>query len=87
LDADHRVVGIYTDGDLRRTLDRQLDLRATQVAQVMTPRPKITAPGVLAAEALQLMERNKINGLLVTDEQNRLIGALNMHDLLRARVL
>lgn len=87
LDADHRVVGIYTDGDLRRTLDRQLDLRATQVAQVMTPRPKITAPGVLAAEALQLMERNKINGLLVTDEQHRLIGALNMHDLLRARVL
>ena len=87
LDADHRVVGIYTDGDLRRTLDRQLDLRATQVAQVMTPRPKITAPGDLAAEALQLMERNKINGLLVTDEQNRLIGALNMHDLLRARVL
>ena len=87
IDSQQRVRGIFTDGDLRRTLDRGIDIRTTPVDKVMTPNCKTVAPGLLAAEALQLMEASKINGLLVLDEEQRLIGALNMHDLLRARVM
>jgi len=87
VDDDDRIVGIYTDGDLRRTLDRGVDIRHCTVADVMT-RGCITArPDRLAAEALQVMEENKINGLLVVDEDQKLVGALNMHDLLRAGVM
>jgi len=87
VDADQRVTGIFTDGDLRRALDRGIDLRSVQVAQVMIPAPVTVAADLLAAEALALMENRKINALLVTDPGGRLIGALNMHDLLRARVM
>ncbi len=87
LHADRRVKGIYTDGDLRRSLDQDIDLSHTLVDQLMTPDCKTVHPELLAAEALQFMEANKINGLLVVDEEQRLIGALNMHDLLRARVI
>jgi arabinose-5-phosphate isomerase len=80
------LVGVYTDGDLRRTLDRDLDLRTTLVSAVMTPNPATIEASRLAAEAVQVMESRRINGLLVQD-QGRLIGALNMHDLLRARVV
>ncbi len=85
-DADH-IVGIYTDGDLRRTLDQGVDVHHCLIKDVMTTQGITAAPDRLAAEALQLMETNQINALLVTDDEQRLIGALNMHDLLRAGVV
>jgi arabinose-5-phosphate isomerase len=87
VDASDRVRGIFTDGDLRRTLDRSLDLRSTPVSHVMTRNCVTVGAEILAAEALQLMEKQKINGLLVVDGAGHLIGAMNMHDLLRARVV
>ena len=87
VDADDKIVGIFTDGDLRRTLDLDIDLQNSAVTQVMTRGGISIGSNKLAAEALKLMEDNKISGLLVVDETNRLIGALNMHDLLRAGVV
>ena len=87
VDDANRVLGIYTDGDLRRTLDRKIDLQQTHIDQVMTKNCKTVDAHDLAAEVLKLMEDHKINGALVTDKDNRLIGALNMHDLLRAGVM
>jgi len=87
VDSKHRPVGIFTDGDLRRCLDRGVDVRAAKVAEVMVPGGKRIAPDRLAAEALNLMEEKKINALLVVDSDQRLCGALNMHDLLRAGVV
>lgn len=87
IDTAQHVLGIYTDGDLRRTLDCGLDIRTLIIDEVMT-KPCHTVNGkILAAQALQLMETNKINGLLVIDDNQCLIGALNMHDLLRAKVV
>jgi arabinose-5-phosphate isomerase len=87
VDGDARVVGIFTDGDLRRALDRNLDVRATTMAEVMTRNPRSIAAGELAAEAVLMMEKHSVNGLLVLDEAGRLVGALNVHDLLRAGVM
>ncbi len=86
-DADNRAVGIFTDGDLRRTLDRGLDIHTSPVAEAMTPGGVSIRPERLAAEALKVMEENKINALLVTDQDGHLEGVLNMHDLLRAGVV
>ncbi|QGT78640.1 KpsF/GutQ family sugar-phosphate isomerase [Guyparkeria halophila] len=84
-EGDH-LLGLFTDGDLRRLLDRHdVDLDCP-IEKVMTPDPRTCPANVLAAEAMAMMERDKINGLLVVDEQKRLVGALNMHDLLRAGV-
>ena len=86
--ADGRLLGLYTDGDLRRSLDDEaVDLRTTRIADVMTSKPRTINQGALAVEAAQLMETHKISGLLVVDAENRLVGALNIHDLLRARVV
>lgn len=82
-----QLVGIFTDGDLRRCFADKIDLHNTRVADVMTPGGIRIGAGCLAAEALQLMEQKKINALLVTDENDQLLGALNMHDLLRAGVV
>jgi len=87
LDDARRVVGIFTDGDLRRALEKGHDFERTPVAAVMTRHPRVIAPEKLAAEAVEVMERNKINQLLVVDEAGRLVGALNMHDLFRAKVI
>jgi len=87
IDREERVAGIYTDGDLRRTLDDPVDIRITPVESVMTPEPVTIGAEILAAEALRIMEQRKINSLLVVDEAGRLTGALNMHDLLRAGVV
>ncbi|KAA0874061.1 KpsF/GutQ family sugar-phosphate isomerase [Nitrincola tapanii] len=87
VDRDNRLVGIFTDGDLRRTLDQNLDLKQTAIAEVMTRGGATIASGALAAEALELMQSRKINALLVTDAQQQLVGALNMHDLLKAGVI
>jgi arabinose-5-phosphate isomerase len=87
LDNDGRVEGIFTDGDLRRTLDKPLDLRTTPVSQVMSANPHTIRAERLAAEAVKLMEDHRISQILVVDEDRRLIGALNMHDLFQAKVI
>jgi arabinose-5-phosphate isomerase len=87
LGAGGEVRGIFTDGDLRRALDKVLNFENTRVSEVMTAGPRTIRPEALAVEAVQLMERHKVNQLLVVDERGRLVGALNMHDLFRAKVL
>lgn len=87
VDGQNRVVGIYTDGDLRRTLENEIDFRKTPVASIMTQAPRTIASYRLAAEAVQIMEQFRISQLLVVDEASKLVGALNMHDLLRAKVI
>jgi len=82
-----RVVGIFTDGDLRRALEKGGDLRAMGVGKLMTPNPRVVRPDQLAAEAADIMEQHKISQLLVVDADQRLVGALNMHDLMRAKVI
>ncbi len=82
-----RVLGVFTDGDLRRTLDRRIDVHTVTVAEVMTRHCRTVQPGILAAEALRLMETYKINALPVVDADDKLLGVLNMHDLLRAGVM
>lgn len=86
-DQQGRLAGIFTDGDLRRTLDQNLDIRTSSISRVMTPHCKTVSQGALAAEALKIMEDAKINGLFVVDPQGKPVGALNMHDLLRAGVV
>lgn len=87
IDAQGRLTGVYTDGDLRRTLKQPIDIHQLKVSAVMTRDCKTVVPDMLAAEALQMMQERKINGLLVVDNQQRLVGAFNMHDLLRAGVM
>ena len=88
VDVDSRLLGMYTDGDLRRSLDdTKIDLRHTAIAVVMTRSPRTIDAVALAVEAAQLMETHKINALLVVDGDQRVVGALNIHDLLRARVV
>jgi arabinose-5-phosphate isomerase len=86
VDDSMRVLGVFTDGDLRRALDRSADLRATRMDQVMTAKPKFVLPSMLAAEAVHLMETHRITSLIVLDAARNLVGALNVHDLLRAGV-
>ena len=87
LDADGRIAGVFTDGDLRRALERVDDFKAARVADVMTPHPATIGGDALAAEAVRIMEVRKINQLLVADPDGHLIGALNMHDLFHAKVV
>ncbi len=87
VDTQNHVLGIYTDGDLRRTLEKRLDISTTPVREVMSAHPRCITPEALAAEAVQLMEQYNINQMLVVDKQNILVGALNMHDLLHAKVI
>lgn len=87
VDDDGRVAGIFTDGDLRRVFERDHDIRAACMSEVMTANCKTVERDMLAAEALRIMQDHKINALLVVDGDRRLMGVLNMHDLLRARVL
>ena len=84
---DGRLAGIFTDGDLRRTLDRNIDVRQTIIEDVMTANGKTARAEMLAAEALKIMEDHKISSLVVIDDNDMPIGALNMHDLLRAGVM
>lgn len=86
-DKQKRLAGVFTDGDLRRTLSRGVDVYRAGIVEVMTRNPKTTRADRLAAETVQVMRSLKINGLFVVDENNRVQGALNMHDLLRAGVV
>lgn len=87
LEEDGRLAGIFTDGDLRRTLDKGIDVRQALIDDVMTPHGRTARAEMLAAEALKIMEDHKINALVVVDDQDSPVGALNMHDLLRAGVM
>jgi arabinose-5-phosphate isomerase len=87
LEADGRLAGVFTDGDLRRTLDRTIDIRTATIDAVMTPHGKTARPEMLAAEALKIMEDHKIGALVVVNSDDHPVGALNMHDLLRAGVM
>lgn len=83
VDDQNKILGVYTDGDLRRTLDAGSDIRTTTIREVMHANCKTTSADVLAAEALHLLEENKITSLLVADDDGKLVGALNIHDLFR----
>ena len=87
VDADEKILGIFTDGDLRRALDAGVDVRRTTMQEIMHTRCKTITADVLAVEAVHLMEENKITSLLVTGEDSRLVGALNVHDLFRAGIM
>lgn len=87
VDADGVLIGLFTDGDLRRALDSALDVRTARIADVMTRQPRTIGADQLAVEAARLMETQQINGLIVVDAAGRAVGALNIHDLLRARVV
>lgn len=84
---DGKLVGIYTDGDLRRSLNQNIDIQTCTISSVMTFEPVTVTPDTLAAEAVQIMQANSINGLFIVDAQRCVLGALNMHDLLRAGVV
>jgi arabinose-5-phosphate isomerase len=87
LHRNERLAGIFTDGDLRRSFEKNIDLRATAISEVMTRNPRTIGPDRLAVEAVEVMERYKINQLLVVDFESRVVGALNTHDLMLARVI
>ena len=87
VDEQGKAVGIFTDGDLRRAFEKRIDLQQGTIASVMHPRPHTIDPNRLAVEAVEMMERLRINALLVADGDARLIGALNMHDLFTAKVI
>jgi len=85
-DVDDRLLGVFTDGDLRRALDRGLALRTITMAEAMTPTPRVVMAEQLAVDAVNSMQQHRITALLVVDADNRLVGALNVHDLLQAGV-
>lgn len=87
LDDGRRLLGIFTDGDLRRALDRQVDVHRATMGEVMTSGGRVARPRMLAAEAVRMMQEHRITALPVVDDEGRLVGALNVHDLLRAGVL
>ncbi|WP_422412982.1 MULTISPECIES: KpsF/GutQ family sugar-phosphate isomerase [unclassified Endozoicomonas] len=87
VDNKRHVIGIFTDGDLRRALDKGVDPKSTLIDEVMTSHCKTIHPEILAAEALKIMDDRKINALICVDDDNELIGAINMHDLLKAGVV
>ena len=87
VDSDHRILGIFTDGDLRRALDDGADVHKTKMSDVMHTDCRTTTADILAAEAVHILEENKITSLLVADDEQRLVGALNIHDLFRAGIM
>jgi arabinose-5-phosphate isomerase len=87
VDAQERVLGIFTDGDLRRLLEKGVDLRNGTASEFMHPNPVVIAADALAVEAAELMEHKSITSVLVVDADGRLCGALNSNDLMRAKVI
>ena len=87
VDAAGQLTGVFTDGDLRRCLDHDLNFAVTRIGAVMTRSPRTVSEDALAAEAARYMEEHKVNGLLALDAHGQLVGALNMHDLLQAGVV
>jgi arabinose-5-phosphate isomerase len=87
LDQNRKLVGIFTDGDLRRNLNKIIDARDLMIKDIMTPQPRTIHGEHLAVEAVKIMEQFKVNQMLVVDNDKKLIGVLNMHDLFRAKVI
>jgi len=87
VDKDNSVVGVFTDGDLRRMLNNSSNVQETKIKDVMTASCTVINSDILAAEAMKIMQQKKINALLVVDQNNKLAGALNMHDLVRAGIV
>jgi arabinose-5-phosphate isomerase len=87
VDENNRLLGIFTDGDLRRILDKRVDIHSALIQDVMTLNPTVAHAQMLAVEGLNLMQQRRINGLMLTDSTGHLVGALNMHDLLKAGVM
>ena len=87
VDAQNRAIGIFTDGDLRRAFENGIDINNTNILDVMHENPQNITPEQLAVEAVEIMEQRKITALLVVDQQGELVGAINMHDLLIAKVV
>lgn len=86
-DDENKVLGIFTDGDLRRLIEKNIQFQNTSLKAAMTANPRTISPDLLAAEAVEMMERHRINQLVVVDDQHRLLGALNLHDLFAAQVI
>tara|TARA_R110000737_G_scaffold51495_1_gene72771 strand:+ start:983 stop:1948 length:966 start_codon:yes stop_codon:yes gene_type:complete len=87
VDLKNSLIGLFTDGDLRRILDAEINIHQDSITSVMTSNPYVAKQDMLAAEALKIMEDKKINGLIIVDDNNQPIGAMNMHDLLKSGVL
>jgi arabinose-5-phosphate isomerase len=87
VDATNKPIGIFTDGDLRRTFEQNVNVATSSIADVMHKNPLTIHQDKLAIEAVEIMEQRKISGLLVTNDDGILVGALNMHDLLLAKVV
>jgi arabinose-5-phosphate isomerase len=87
VEDDNRLVGIFTDGDLRRMLANSFDIHNNSIVDVMTPNCTVIKADALAAQAMQIMEQKKINALIVVDDGHHALGALNMHDLIRAGIV
>jgi len=87
VDNNNQLIGLFTDGDLRRILDAQIDIHFDDIQSVMTKNPTTANSEMLAAQALKIMEDKKINGLIIVNDDNQPVGAMNMHDLLRSGVL
>jgi arabinose-5-phosphate isomerase len=87
VDSKGYLAGIFTDGDIRRTLTRQFDINTTTLKNIMTTNPRTIKPGLLAAEALALMQKHRITSLVIVDDENRPIGVVHLHNLLQAGVI
>jgi arabinose-5-phosphate isomerase len=87
VDPDNHAIGVFTDGDLRRLLETPRDWKTVPIGEVMHHNPFSVGPDQLAVEAVQIMEANRVNQLLVVDADDRLVGALHIHDLTRAKVI
>lgn len=87
VDKDEKVIGVITDGDLRRVMDKELDFKTTTASNIMTKNPKVVNAQDLAIKTVELMEQYKITGFMAVDKNNKLIGAFNLHDLFRAKLL
>ena len=87
VDDERRILGVFTDGDLRRAFEKRIDLQSASIVSVMHADPRTIAAQRLAVEAVEMMERYRVNALLVADSERRLLGALNMHDLFMAKVI
>ena len=87
VNKNHQLIGLFTDGDLRRILDEEINIHQDVITSVMTPLPTTATADMLAAQALKIMEDKKINGLIIVDKNNIPVGAMNMHDLLSSGIL
>lgn len=87
VNKQQQLVGLFTDGDLRRVLDNRIDIHTDSISTVMTHNPQVAQSDMLAAQALKIMEDKKINGLIIVDGNKQVVGAMNMHDLLSSGVL